>query len=126
MNKYVLVIGILFTRNMTLPNQNAENVSHKLVMEFISVYGIPFELHSDQGRNFEYDPFKEVLKLLEIKKTRTISYRPSSSNGLIKRLYATLSKMIQKFINTLNHDKHINLLLAAYRSTIHPSTPLIC
>ncbi|XP_060596675.1 protein NYNRIN-like [Ruditapes philippinarum] len=125
-NKYVLVIGDYFTRYMeayAIPNQNAENVSHKLVMEFISRYGIPLELHSDQGRNFESDLFKEVLNLLEIKKTRTTAYRPSS-NGLIERFNGTLGKMIQKYINSnpINWDKHINLLLAAYRSTVHPST----
>ena len=125
-NKYILVIGDYFTRFMeayAIPNQNAETVSHKLVMEFISRYGIPLELHSNQGRNFESDLFQEVLKLLEIKKTRTTAYRPSS-NGLIERFNGTLGKMIQKFIdsNPVNWDKHINLLLAAYRSTVHPST----
>ena len=125
-NKYILVVGDYFTRYMEaycIPNQQAETVAHKLVMEFISRYGIPLELHSDQGRNLESDLFKEILHLLQITKTRTTAYRPSS-NGLIERFNGTLASMIRKFVdkNLNNWDKYINLLLAAYRSTTHPAT----
>ena len=62
-NKYILVIGDYFTRWMeaySLPNQHAEVVAEKLVHEFISRFGTPLEIHSDQGRNFESS--KEVAK----------------------------------------------------------------
>ena len=81
------------------------------------------EIHSDQGRNFESALFKEVLKLLQIKKTRTTAYRPKSY-GLIERFNSTLGRMIKKFVdhNKSYWDKHLNLHLGAYRSTIHPAT----
>ena len=125
-NRYILVIGDYFTRWMEaygLPSQHADVVAQKLVHEFISRFGTPLEIHSDQGRNFESVLFKEVLKLLQIKKTRTTAYRPKS-NGLIERFNATLGKMIKKFVdhNKNNWDKHLDLLLAAYRSTVHPAT----
>ena len=62
-NKYILVIGDYFTRWMeaySLPSQHAEVVAEKLVHEFISRFGTPLEIHSDQGRNFESSLFKEV------------------------------------------------------------------
>ena len=67
--------------------------------------------------------FKEVLKLLQIKKTRTTAYRPNS-NGLIERFNATLGRMIKKFVdhNKNNWDKHLDLLLSACRSTVYPAT----
>lgn len=125
-NRYILVIGDYFTRWMeaySLPSQHAEVIAEKLVHEFIARFGTPLEIHSDQGRNFESALFKEVLKLLQIKKTRTTAYRPKS-NGLIERFNSTLGRMIKKFVdhNKSNWDKHLNLLLAAYRSTIHPAT----
>ena len=125
-NKYILVIGDYFTRWMeaySLPSQHTENIAQKLVHEFISRFGTPFEIHSDQGRNFESKLFKEVLKLLEIKKTRTTAYRPSS-NGLIERFNGTLGRMIRKFVdrNKNNWDKYLSLLLAAYRASPHPAT----
>ena len=70
-NKYILVICDYFTRWMeaySLPSQQTENIAQRLVHEFISRFGTPFEMHSDQGRNFESQLFKEVLKLLEKKK----------------------------------------------------------
>ena len=122
-NRYILVIGDYFTRWMeaySLPTQHAEVVAQKLV---ISRFGTPLEIHSDQGRNFESVLFKEVLKLLQIKKTRTTAYRPKS-NGLIERFNATLGRMIKQFVdhNKNNWDKHLDLLLSAYRSIVHPAT----
>ena len=96
-NKFILVIGDYFTRWMeaySLPSQHAENIAEKLVHEFISKYGTPYEIHTDQGCNFESQLFQEVLKLLEVKKTRPTAYRPSS-NGLIERFNGTLGRMIK-------------------------------
>ncbi|CAG2191492.1 unnamed protein product [Mytilus edulis] len=125
-NKFILVIGDHFTRWMEafpLPHQQAEKVAEKLVHEFISRFGIPLELHSDQGRNFESKIFTEVCKLLEIHKTRSTSYRPCS-NGIIERFNATLEGMIRSFVNknANDWDLHIGILMAAYRSTVHPAT----
>ena len=125
-NSYILVVGDYFTRWIEaypMPDQQAETTAHKLVNEFISRFGIPLEIHSDQGRNFESQLFQEVCNLLEIKKTRSTPYRPQS-NGLIERFNRTLGKMIRSFVglNKLEWDCHIPLLTAAYRSTVHPAT----
>ena len=125
-NKYILVIGDYFTRWMEaypLPSQQAEPVAQKVVIEFFSRFGTSLEMHSDQGRNFESQLFKEVLKLLQIKKTRTTAYRPSS-NGLIERFNGTLGRMIKKFVSQHKQDwdQHLQLLVAAYRASPHPAT----
>lgn len=125
-NKYILVIGDHFTRWMEafpLPHQQAEQIAEKLVFEFMSRFGTPLEIHTDQGRNFESDIFTHICKLFEIKKTRSTPYRPCS-NGIIERFNATLEKMIQNFVNKNidNWDVYIGILMAAYRSTPHPAT----
>ncbi|VDI63694.1 Hypothetical predicted protein [Mytilus galloprovincialis] len=106
-----------------LPDQQAEQVAEKLVHEFISRFGTPLEIHTDQGRNFESIIFKEICKLFEIKKTRSTSYRPCS-NGVIEKFNATLEKMIQNFVNknVNDWDVYIGILMSAYRSMIHPAT----
>ncbi|CAC5422735.1 unnamed protein product [Mytilus coruscus] len=79
-NKYLLVIGDNFTRWMEvypLPHQKADIVAHKFVMEFITRFGIPLELHSDQGSNFQSELFNAVCGILEITKTRTTPYHPA-------------------------------------------------
>ena len=125
-NKYILVIGDYFTRwveAFALPDQQAETVARTLVTEFVARYGAPLELHSDQARNFESDLFKEVCNLLDITKTRSTPYHPSS-NGMIERFNKTLASMIRSYISNdhQNWDVHIPFLTSAYRSTVHPST----
>ena len=125
-NTCLLVVGDYFTRWIEaypMSDQQAETTANHLVFQFFSRFGIPYEIHSDQGRNFESRLFQEICHLLEIKKTRSTPYRPQS-NGLIERFNRTLGKMIRSFIasNIYDWDVHIPLLTAAYRSTRHPAT----
>ena len=77
-----------------LPHQKADIVANKLVMEFMTRFGIPLELHSDQGSNFQSGLFNSVCTLLEVTKTRTTPYHPAS-NGMIERFNRTLKGMIR-------------------------------
>ena len=125
-NQYVLVIGDNFTRWIEaypIPNQQAETIAKRLVHDYISRYGSPLEIHSDQGRSFESELFKETCRLLDVAKTRTSPYHPSS-NGIIESFNSTLVTMIRSYVdeNQRNWDEHIPLLTAAYRSTVHPAT----
>ena len=125
-NCYILVVADYFSRWIEaypLPDQQAVTVAETLVNEFISRFGIPLELHSDQGRNFESELFQHVCKVLEITKTRSTPYHPSS-NGLVERFNRTLAQMIRSFIgdNQSNWDVHIPLLVSAYRSSENPAT----
>ena len=104
--KQVLVIGDYFTRLMEsfpLPSQPAEPFAQKMVKDYLTRFGTSLKLHSDQGRNFESQLYKEVLKLLQIKKTRTTSYRPRS-NDLIEIFNGTLGRMIMKFVSQHKQD----------------------
>ena len=86
-NNYILLIGDYFTKWIEaypIPNQEAKTVADKLTMDFISRYGAPMEIHTDQGRNFESQLLKDVCRLLGIHKTRTTAFRPQS-DGFIER-----------------------------------------
>ena len=125
-NDYILVIGDYFSRWMesyAINGQTAETVANTLVHEFVCRYGAPLEIHSDQGRAFESVLFQQVCELLEIEKTRSAPYRPSS-NGLVERFNGTLGKMLRCFAvnNPTEWDVYLPALTAAYRSTIHPAT----
>ena len=71
-------------------------------------------MHSNQGRNLKSQLFEEVLKLLQIKKTRTTAYRPSSNLG----------RMIKKVVSQHKQDwdQHLQLLVAEYQASPHPAT----
>ena len=62
-NRYVLVISdyfIRWTEAFAMPNIEAFTMADLLVTEFICRYGIPRQIHSDQGRQFESEVFQKV------------------------------------------------------------------
>lgn len=125
-NKYILVIMDQFTRwveAFPITDQGAETTAKTLVNDFISRFGAPLELHTDQGRNFERVLFKNICQLFQISQTRTTPYHPAS-NGQVERFNRTLLQMIRCYVdqNQRDWDKHLPLLTAAYRSAQHSST----
>jgi hypothetical protein len=93
------------------------------VKEFISRFGVPLELHTDQGQNFDSDLMKRLSELMGWAKTRTTPYHPSS-NGLAERFNRTVLQMMRCFVSQNQEDwgEHLPLLAGAYRSTPHTST----
>ena len=70
-HKYVLTITCCFTKwteSYPLKNITAKTVASTFVKEFICRYGLVKEIHSDQGRQFESELFKEMCNLLGIEK----------------------------------------------------------
>ncbi len=77
-NRYLLVMRDYFTKwveALPIPNQEAETVANALTQQFFSRLGVPQELHSDPGRNFESRVFNLVCERLGVHKTRTTPYR---------------------------------------------------
>ena len=125
-NKYILVVSDYFTKWVEaypMPNQETVTIANVLVNEFISRFGVPLLLHSDQGSQFESSLFQELCSLLDIDKTRTTAYHPQS-DGLVERFNLTLENMLSKYIasDQRDWDSHLPMLMLAYRSSIHEST----
>ena len=125
-NRYICVTMDYFTKwpeAIAIPNQEAETVARALVDHFFSRFGVPGELHSDQGRNFESKVFKSCCDLLGIRKTRTTPLRPQS-DGMVERFNRTLGEELAKFCSDGqdNWDEKLPLLLMAYRSAEHETT----
>ena len=125
-NKYILVVTDYYTKwthAMALPNQLAQTVADKLLNEFITIFGTPKFLHSDQGRNFESNLFQQMCKLLGIEKTRTTPFH-AQSDGQVERFNRTLQQMLKAFVNKNRDDwdDHLPYLCMAYRATVHEST----
>ena len=98
-------------------------MAEKLVSEFICRFGIPHELHSDQGTNFESKVFGEICKLLNIEKTRTTPLHPQS-DGQVERFSRTLIEMLRGKIKEDQKDWDLQLpaCMMAYRGAVHEST----
>ena len=94
-----------------------------MVSNFVSRFGVPSVIHSDQGSEFESRLFEEVCQLLGIEKTRTTPYHPQS-DGLVERFNRTLQQMLSAFGNKERDDwdEHLPYVTMAYRATVHEST----
>ena len=127
-NEYILVIGDYWTKWMEaypIPNQQAETVASKLVKEFVCRFGVPMELHSDQGRNFESSVFQEMCRILGIAKTRTTPYNPKS-DGMVERYNRTIvnavALMVQPHQGQRDWDEYLPYVGFAYRASVQAST----
>ncbi|CAB0007774.1 unnamed protein product, partial [Nesidiocoris tenuis] len=127
-NKFVLVAVDYFTKwpeAIALPNQEAGTVAEALVENVFSRVGVPLEIHTDQGRNFESVLVQEVARVLGFQKTRSTPLHPQSG-GLVERLNRTLTKHLAQFVeeDQRTWDQKIPLFLLAYRSAAHATTGL--
>merc|ERR1711893_170362 len=124
-NKYALVVRDCFTKYVEIypmPNQEAKTVAQALTREFFSRYGVPLELHSDQGTQFESRLFQEICHLLGVTKTRTTPFRPKS-DGQSERNIRTLTKMMAMVTQKQEEwDEFLPFISMAYRATPHEST----
>ncbi|CAI5678540.1 unnamed protein product [Oreochromis niloticus] len=106
-----------------VPDQSAVTTARTLVDEMFTRFGVPEELHSDQGRNFESQVLGEVCRRLGVRKTRTTPLHPQS-DGLVERFNRTLATQLA--ILTSQHqrdwDQHLPLVLWAYRTAVQESS----
>ena len=125
-NRHLLVVMDYFTKwpeAYALPNQEAVTVAKVLVDDFIPRHGVPLELHSDQGRNFESIVISEMCKLLGIHNTRTTAFNPKS-DGMVEKYNLTIGRQLAVFIGEHQGtwDQKLPLLLLSYRSAVHEAT----
>jgi transposase InsO family protein len=125
-NKYILVVVDYLTKwaeAYAMPNQTAEEVARHLVTKFVCTLGIPQQLHSDQGRQFESALFQQMCELLRIRKTRTTPLHPQS-DGQTERMNRTLLDVLAKLArdNSRDWDEKLCFAMASYRSSVHRMT----
>ena len=125
-NKYILVASDYFTRWVeayAIPNQEATTVAGKLVNNMFCHFGLPEQLHSDMGAQFESRVVKEMCNMLHINKTHTTPYHPQS-DGLVERANRTIQNMLTTATNGQAGDWEDCLpkVCLAYNTSKHTST----
>ncbi|KAI5714485.1 hypothetical protein M8J77_000564 [Diaphorina citri] len=100
-----------------LPDQTAETVAQAFFDGWISRFGTPQYLVTDQGRNFMSALFKEVSALLGIELKNTTAYHPQC-NGLIERYHRTLkaSLMCRLDLSTGSWTSELPVVLLGLRN----------
>lgn len=125
-NKYMLVVMDYFSKwpeVYPVPDQATITVAEALVQNWVSRFGVPLLIHSDQGRNFTSATFKGMCDLLGMKKTQTTPLHPES-DGMVERFNRTILNHLSIFVsqNQKDWDSKLPFFLLAYRSATHEST----
>ena len=75
-NRYILTFIYCFTRfvvAVSLVDQSAEVVIASVIGHYITVYGTPRRILTNQGRNFESGQFAKFYNLFRIFQIRTLA-----------------------------------------------------
>ncbi len=125
-NRFILTMIDYFSKwaeAYALLNHKAETVADCIVKRWIAHHGIPVRIHSDNAPEFRGHVITRLKKMLSMKGTFTMPYRPQS-NGLCERMNQTIENIIKCTVreDRINWDKSLDLVMMAYRSNPQTST----
>jgi len=95
--RYCLTIVDRFSRwpeAIPIKNITAETVAQRIFEEWITRYGTPTRITTDQGRQYEAELFRQLTQLTGSHHIRTTAYHPQA-NGLVERLHRQIKAAIK-------------------------------
>ena len=100
------------------PDQTAKTVAKFLYQGYISIFGAPARLLSNQGANFTNNISDKLCMVLGMKKLQTSLYH-SQMNRLVERSHQTIMPMIGKLVEDqkANWPGHLAEIVHAYNAT---------
>ena len=126
-HRYILSIEDGYTRfvqAIPLINKEAKTVARALCNQYITTFGCPTQIHSDQGTEFTNRIMQELEQRFEIKRSFTPAYNPWSN--AVERWHRTLSAMMRTLMERedLEWDRVLPTCVFAYNTKVHSSTGL--
>ena len=132
-NSYLVTMIDKFSRYpMVIPVSNILSTTiARAIMRWISYFGPPDKIVSDNGKQFIGKVFQDLCNILKVKHVTTSIYHPQS-NGAIERFHRWLKTRLRiiylsnknnNYFTRLNWDQYTDLLMYLYRRT--PTAPTI-
>ena len=113
-----------FVNAIPIKNKEAITVARALYDNYISIFGAPYQIHSDMGTEFTNRIMTELADKWNIKKTTTPAYSPHSN--LVERFHRTLNQFFRTIMDReeLQWDRYLKAAVLAYNTKIHETTGL--
>ena len=123
---YILTFIDHFTKwadAIPLPNKEAVTVANALVSRIFTQVGVPLQILSDQGKEFDNNLMMSLCNKLGVDKVRTSPYH-AATNGCTERMHRSINSMLAKCVdeNQRNWATLLPQVMAAYRCAVHEST----
>jgi len=125
--KYLLGVIDYFSKySMLIPlrQTDSQSICEALFSKWISVFGCPYQIISDNAHNINGRQIQELCQLLKITKTSCSPYHPKS-NGLVERLFRTVKECLRSLLYGKRKslwDKMLTQIEYMLRSTINKTT----
>ena len=124
-NRYILTVEdgySRFSQAFPIRNKEAVTVAKALYDGYISVFGPPYQIYSDNGLEFVNRVLQELADRWQIKKTTSAPYCPHSN--LVERFHRTLNQFFRTTVDReeLQWDRYLKSAVLAYNTKIHSST----
>lgn len=124
---YLLTLIDRFTRwpeAIPISDISADSVARAFVSNWISRFGLPSKVTSDQGRQFLSCLFSSLNRLLGTKLTHTSPYHPSS-NGIVERFHRSLKQGLRCYDSNSWVDA-LPIVLLGLRSALKEDIQSTC
>ena len=122
---YLLTCVDRYTRwpeAIPLTTITSEAVAHAFISGWISRFGVPSNIITDRGRQFESQLWSNLMTLLGIKRSRTTAYHPQA-NGMVERFHRQLKAALKAKTNSNDWMTTLPLVLlgirTAFKQDIH-------
>jgi len=114
-SKYVVAVSIR--------NKEAATVARVIIDHIVMKWGLPSEILSDLGPEFQADLSLEPFRLLGIDKIQSTAYRPQTQ-GTIERWHQVLHSLMAKVVaeNQADWSLYLNYVTFCYNCTSHSAT----
>jgi len=122
-----LVLTDHFTRwadTLAIPNASAPTVARVLDQHVLCYFGLPEQIHTDQGAQFQSQLIKDLCQVWGVNQSRTTPYHPQG-NGVVERNNWMLGDAFRSLLlgrSQEEWDIMLPQIMRAYRSTPHSST----
>lgn len=105
-----------WTEAVPTSDMTAETIANAIIKGWISRFGLPYRITTDQGRQFESLLFKQLNSILGIDHYRTTAYHPQA-NGLIERFHRSLKASLKAKLS-IDWSDELPLVLLGLRSAV--------